>query len=72
MQIEKPIYMPLIDTGLSRLGRSPQRILNFLVDAIDFKYSELTFPHGFNIEIYDINTVNLNDLETYVENGLSI
>ncbi|MDE7345644.1 MAG: hypothetical protein K2N48_02750 [Muribaculaceae bacterium] len=72
LQIEKPIYMPLIGTGLSRLGRSPQRILNFLVDAIDFKYSELTFPQGIHIEIYDINTVNLNDLKTYVENELTI
>lgn len=72
LQIEKPIYMPLIGTGLSRLGRSPQRILNFLVDVIDFKYSELTFPHGIHIEIYDINTVNLNDLKTYVENELTI
>lgn len=72
MQIEEPIYMPLIGTGLSRLGRSPQRILNFLVDTIDFKYSELKFPQGMNIEIYDIDSVNLNDLEAYARNELAL
>lgn len=72
MQIEQPIYMPLMGTGLSRLKRSPQRILNFLIDAIDFKYSDFSFPQGMNIEIYEIDTVNLNDLESYVENGITL
>lgn len=72
LQIEAPIYMPLMGTGLSRLGRSPQRILNFLVDAIDFKYSDMTFPLGFNIVIYDLNTVNLNDLDSYIKNGITL
>lgn len=72
MRTEKPVFMPLMGTGLSRLRRTPQRILNFLVDAIDFKYSDLAFPQGMNIEIFDIDTVNLNDLESYVENGLTL
>lgn len=57
------VYMPLIGTGLSRLGRSPQRILDYIVDEIDFKYSDLNFPKGLFIEIYDISQVNLNQLE---------
>lgn len=72
MQVEKSIYMPLMGTGLSRLKRSPQRILNFLVDAIDFKYSGDTFPYGFFVEIYDINQVNLNQLENHFDNDLSL
>lgn len=66
------VYMPLMGTGLSRLGRTPQRILNFLVDSIDFKFSQLTFPQGFFIEIYDIDSVNLTELETYVNNGITL
>lgn len=72
MHIEGPIYMPLMGTGLSRLGRSPQRILHFLIDAIDFKYSDYTFPNGMFIEIYNINQVNLNQLEYHVENELKL
>lgn len=72
MQVEKSIYMPLMGTGLSRLKRSPQRILNFLVDAIDFKYSGDTFPYGFFVEIYDVNQVNLNQLENHFDNDLSL
>ena len=72
MQVEKSIYMPLMGTGLSRLKRSPQTILNFLVDAIDFKYSGDTFPYGFFVEIYDINQVNLNQLENHFDNDLSL
>ena len=72
MQVEKPIYMPLMGTGLSRLKRSPQRVLNFLVDAIDFKYSDNTFPYGLFVEIYDINQENLNQLENHFDNDLSL
>lgn len=72
MQTESPIYIPLMGTGLSRLGRSPQRILNFLVDAIDFKYSDMTFPNGFNIEIFDMAFVNLTDLDSYIKNGIAL
>ena len=72
MRTEQPVFMPLMGTGLSRLRRTPQSLLNFLVDAIDFKYSDLAFPQGMNIEIFDIDIVNLNDLESYVENGLTL
>ncbi len=72
LQIEKPIYMPLIGSGLSRLRRSPQRILTFMVDAIDFKYAETPFPNGISIEIYDINQVNLNKIESLVKHELSL
>lgn len=72
LPIEAPIYMPLIGSGLSRLRRSSQRILHFLIDAIDFKYSEYTFPKGVFIDIYNINQVNLNQLEYHVENELKL
>ena len=72
MHPEKAIYMPLMGTGLSRLKRSPQRVLNFLIDAIDFKYSDKTFPNGIHIEIYNINQVNLIQLEELFKNDLSL
>ncbi len=72
MHGNQAVYMPLLGTGLARLGRTPQRILNFLIDTIDFKFSTLTFPQGFFIEIYDINSVNLTELETYVKNGITL
>lgn len=72
LSIENPVYMPLIGTGLSRLRRPHQRVLNFIVDALDFKHSEETFPKGLHIEIYNLDDVNLNKLESHFENDLSI
>lgn len=72
LSVESPVYMPLIGTGLSRLKRPHQRVLNFIVDAIDFKYSDKDFPKGINIEIYSLDEVNLNKLESHFENDLSI
>lgn len=60
---DRRIYMPLFGTGLSRLNRSPQRILTFMLDAMDFKHSNLSFPHGLYIELYSLNNINLNQIE---------
>lgn len=72
LQTEQPVYMPLIGSGLARLHRSPQRILNFLVDAFDFKFADYSFPNGIFIEIYDMNQVNLTELEELYRNGIKI
>lgn len=72
LQTEQPVNMPLIGSGLARLHRSPQRILNFLVDAFDFKFSDYSFANGIFIEIYDMNQVNLTELEELYENGIKI
>lgn len=61
--VDYPVYMPLFGTGLSRLKRSPQRILIFLIDALDFKHSDLTFPHGISVELTTLTGINLNKIE---------
>lgn len=70
--VNQPVYMPLFGSGLSRLRRSPQRILSFLIDAIDFKHSHMSFPHGVNIVIKSIKStgVNLNSIENHFEKEL--
>ena len=60
---DRRVYMPLIGSGLSRLNRSPQRILTFMLDAIDFKHSNLSFPQGLYIELHSLSKVNLNQIE---------
>lgn len=70
--VDTPCYMPLMGTGLSRMKRASQRVLNFIVDAIDFKYSDMSFPKGMFIEIYKMADINLNQLESHFENDLSI
>lgn len=72
IRIEAPIYMPLMGTGLSRLKRHPQCILNYLLDTIDFSHSKKTFPYGVHVEIYNIDQVNLNQLEEHYYNGLTL
>ncbi len=62
---DKPVYLPLFGTGLSRLNRSRQRILSFFVEIIDFKYSDANFPKGVHIEIRSdaFQSVDLNQIE---------
>ena len=67
---EKQVYMPLFGTGLSRLNRSPQRILTFMIDAIDFKHSDSSFPNGLFIELYSMNNIDLNQIEELFLNNI--
>ena len=67
----KPVYMPLIGAGLTRINRTPQRILVHLVDILDFK-DGYSIPGGVNILIKSLNSVkvNLNTVEDVVKNGI--
>ena len=59
----KTIYMPLFGTKFSRINRTPNQILHYIVNAIDFINDELAILGGLHIVIYNINEVNLNELK---------
>ena len=66
------IYMPLLGAGRGRMTRPRQRIISFLIDTIDFKYSDRSFPLGVNVIIknkYE-REVNLNTIENHFEHAL--
>lgn len=69
---DKKIHMPLFGTGRGRLGRSRQRILSFLIDTLDFKYADLSFPLGVNIIIKDSykGSINLNAIASHFKVAL--
>lgn len=69
---KRKIYMPLFGTGRGKMKRSLERILTFLLDTIDFKHSDFSFPSGVNIIIkkaYE-NEVNLNNIANHFEKAL--
>lgn len=68
----RPVYMPLFGTKLSRMRRTPQRILLHLVDTIDFD-DVCTIAGGMNIVIKSLKDVNVNltTLEYIVKNGIT-
>lgn len=68
----KPVFMPLFGTNLSRLRRTPQRILLHLVDTLDFNDS-CSIPGGANIIVKSLSDVNVNltTLEYIVKKGIS-
>ena len=65
----RPVSMPLFGTGMSRIQRSPRRILHFIVDCIDFECSDKEIPGGLNIKILSLEDtkVNLNDMSNIFE-----
>lgn len=69
---ERPVFMPLFGTGLSRMKRTPQRILLHLVDTLDFDDS-FSVPGGVNILIKSLSDidVNLTTLEHIVKKGIT-
>ena len=62
----RPVYMPLIGTGLARLNQTHQRILLYIIDTIDFS-CPVAINAGLNIMIYegDMNKVNLGKIEEF-------
>ena len=68
---DRPVYMPVFGSGLSRLGRTPQRILYHLVDTLDFDDTAKIIG-GLNILIKSLkkDSINLNLLEYMVNNGI--
>lgn len=69
---DKPVYMPLFGTGLSRMRRTGQRILHHLVDTLDFN-DDCTIPGGVHIVIKSLDSMNVNltALEEIVKNGIT-
>ena len=68
----RPVFMPLYGTGLSRLQRTPQRILIHLLDTIDF-CDKWSIPGGINIFIKSLDSiaVDLNTVESVVKKGIT-
>ena len=68
----RPVFMPLFGTGLSRLQRTPQRILIHLLDTIDFN-DKWSIPGGINIYIKSLDSVavDLNTVESIVKKGIT-
>lgn len=66
------VFMPLFGTGLSRLHRTPQRVLLHLIDTLDF-YEKWCVPGGVNIVIksLDSNSINLNTINHLVQEGIT-
>lgn len=68
----RAVFMPLFGTGLSRLHRTPQRVLLHLIDSLDF-YEKWSVPGGVNIVIksLDSNSINLNTINHLVQEGIT-
>ena len=68
----RPVFMPLFGTGLSRLRRTPQRILYHLVDELDFD-DVSRLPGGLNIVIKSLSKmeVNLTMMDYVVNEGIA-
>lgn len=60
----RPVYMPLFGTGLSRINLPAQQVLHYLTDTILFT-PPLTILGGLNIVIKSLEDsgVNLNRIE---------
>lgn len=68
---DNQIHMPILGAGLSRLNRSERRILNFIIDSLDFQYSK-PLMGGLFVDILSLKTsgVSLNSVEDYFKNGI--
>lgn len=69
---DRPVYMPIIGTGMSKMQRSHQRVITYFLDCIDFA-NTASLPAGLNIVVYDgdKDKVNLSLIEEYFEGTLS-
>lgn len=67
----RPVYMPLFGTGLSRLNETHQRVLLFIIDTISFS-CPIAINAGLNIVVYptDMAKVNLNKVEDFFSEAL--
>ena len=61
---DKPVYMPLMGMGMSRLNQSGQFILKYTLDTI-VGIKDLAIPGGMNIVVYPpvAKTLNLNEIK---------
>ena len=60
---DKTVYIPLFGTGLSRLMRTKNRILQFMVDLIDFLKDDTAIVGGMHIVINDLSGLDLGTFE---------
>lgn len=60
---DKTVYIPLFGTGLSRLMRTKNRILQFMVDSIDFLKDNTAIVGGMHIVINDLSQLDLGTFE---------
>lgn len=67
----RPVFMPLFGTGLSRLNETHQRVLLFIIDTISFS-CPVAINAGLNIVVYpaDMAKVNLNRVESFFSETL--
>jgi hypothetical protein len=68
----RPVYIPLFGTGLSRLNETHQRVLLYIIDTISFS-CPVSINAGMNVVIYpeDMVKVNLNKVEDFFSETLS-
>jgi hypothetical protein len=53
------VYMPLLGTGLSRLQRSSQRVLTYVIDTLDFSVKSC-IPSGIHMEIKSLYSAKID------------
>lgn len=60
----KPVYMPLMGTGLARIDQTSQFILKYMLDVI-VSMSQLSISGGLNVVLYPpvAKTINLNEIK---------
>ena len=66
----RPVYMPVFGIGLSRLGKTPQRMLLYTLECIDFMCYNFKIKKGLHIECFDMLDYNLNAVEDYFYNNI--
>ena len=67
---QKTIYLPLIGMGHGQLKKSCRRSLYFLLDVIEFKQSDLSFPNGICLKLKSLRNAGINLTE--VENDFKL
>lgn len=65
------VHMPILGTGLARLNRTPNRILNFTIDVLDFIHTSQIIG-GLYIDILSLESANidLNKIENQFVNNI--
>ena len=66
---DNPVFIPVFGTKLSRLGKTPQRMLLYTLETLDFLEAPC-LSGGLNVECYkgDMISYNLNAIENYYKN----
>lgn len=67
----REVHMPILGTGLARLNRSSNRILNFTIDVLDFIHGSQILG-GLYIDIISLKSagIDLNKIENQFNNNI--